>query len=87
MGETLLEVRGPQTVAGRMTELTAELQADGRLRLTVAGEQGVERAGAGVLQRQPQEDFCVGTDNGQPVAKYAAGEFRGRIQRVRVTAP
>jgi arylsulfatase A-like enzyme len=87
MGETLLEVRGPQTVAGRMTELTAELQADGKLRLTVVGEQGVELAGAGVLQRQPQEDFCVGTDNGQPVARYAAGEFRGRIQRVRVTAP
>ena len=68
-------------------QLVAELQRGGNLRLSVDGGAGKETAGAGLLQRQPQEDFCVGMDNGQAVVPSAGGPFRGRIVRMQVTSP
>lgn len=87
MGERVIEVRGPQVASGRAVQLVAELQRDGKLRLSVDGGVAEESVGAGLLQRQPQEDFCVGLDNGQPVVPSVGGPFRGRIVRVQVTAP
>jgi peptidoglycan hydrolase-like protein with peptidoglycan-binding domain len=87
MGERVIEVRGARVESGRAVQLEAELQRGGKLRLSVDGVAGAETAGAGLLSRQPQEDFCVGMDNGQAVVPSVGGPFRGRIVRLQVTSP
>lgn len=87
MGERVIEVRGARVESGRAVQLEAELQRGGKLRLSVDGVAVTETAGAGLLSRQPQEDFCVGMDNGQAVVPSAGGPFRGRIVRLQVTSP
>ena len=86
-GERVIEVRSDRLESGRAVQVTAELQRDGKLRLSADGGAAAETVGTGVLQRQPQEDFCVGMDNGQPVVQPAGGPFRGRIIRLQLKSP
>jgi len=68
--------------------ITATLGKDSTISLTV-GEQAVVTGKApGLIPRQPAEDFCLGHDNGQPVANYSKGKpFEGKITELKVTIP
>lgn len=53
---------------------------DGTVTLIVGDRKAVTAKAPGPIPRQPQEDFCVGLDNGQPVAMYSEGKpFAGTI--------
>ena len=69
-------------------KITATVGQDGALTLAV-GEQAVVNGKApGPVPRQPAEDFCVGHDNGQPVANYSKGKpFECKITDLKVTSP
>lgn len=69
-------------------KVVATVGRDGALTLAV-GEQAIVKGKApGPVPRQPAEDFCVGHDNGQPVANYAkAKPFEGKITNLKVTSP
>ncbi len=67
-------------------KITATVGQDGAIVLTV-GDQAVAKGKApGPVPRQPAEDFCVGHDNGQPVANYSKGKpFQGKLTDLKVT--
>jgi hypothetical protein len=63
----------------------ASLAADGGMTLAVGDSPPVTGKAPRLIPRQPQEDFCLGHDNGAPVAAYAATEpFRGSISSLTV---
>lgn len=67
-------------------KITAALATDGTMTLTVGEQAAVTGKAPGAIPRQPQEDFCLGHDNGQPVAAYTQGKpFEGRITGLAVT--
>ena len=73
------EIKGP-------TPITAALAADGTMTLRVGDQPAVTGKAAGLLGRQPQEDFCLGHDNGKPVTNYTAKEpFRGSITKLEIS--
>ena len=43
-------------------------------------QKAVTAKAPGPIQRQPQEDFCRGLDDGQPVAMYLIREKRGEFR-------
>lgn len=56
--------------------------------LQVGDQPAVTAKAAKLLARQPQEDFCLGHDNGRPVASYSGtGPFQGRITGLKITSP
>jgi arylsulfatase A-like enzyme len=68
--------------------ITAVLGNDGTMTLTVGEQAAVTGKAPGLIPRQPQEDFCLGHDNGQPVANYSRVKpFQGKITELRVTTP
>jgi hypothetical protein len=68
--------------------ITASLGTDGTITLTVGDQAAVTGKAPGLIPRQPQEDFCLGHDNGQPVANYSRGKpFQGKITDLKVTTP
>ena len=68
--------------------ITASLGKDGTMTLSVGDQAAVTGKAEGLIPRQPQEDFCLGHDNGRPVANYSKGEpFRGKITDLKVTTP
>jgi arylsulfatase A-like enzyme len=68
--------------------ITAALARDGTMTLTVGDQAAVTGKAPGLVPRQPQEDFCLGHDNGQPVANYSKGKpFQGKITDLKVTTP
>lgn len=71
--------RGPARVV-------ATLAADGAISLKVGDMSVATGKAPGPIPRQPQEDFCLGHDNGQPVAPLpAAKPFTGSVTDLRVT--
>jgi arylsulfatase A-like enzyme len=71
------------------TAITAKLSDDGTMTLKVGEQAAVSGKARGVIPRQPAEEFCVGHDNGQPVADYAktVKPFQGKITELKVTIP
>ena len=66
--------------------IKASVAKDGTLALTVGDQKAVTAKAPGPIPRQPQEDFCVGLDNGQPVAMYSKGKpFAGKLTDLSVT--
>lgn len=69
-------------------EITAKLEKGGAMTLTVGDQKAVTGKAAGLIPRQPQEAFCVGHDNGQPVGKYGKVKaFEGKLTGLKVTTP
>jgi arylsulfatase A len=67
-------------------KITASLAMDGAMTLKVGELAAVVGKAPGVISKQPGEDFCVGHDNGQPVAKYSKGKpFEGKLVDLKVT--
>ena len=76
-----------EPIRGAVT-IKASFAKDGTLTLTVGDQKAVTAKAPGPIPRQPQEDFCVGLDNGQPVASYSKGKpFAGTISDLSVTVP
>ena len=68
--------------------ISAALGADATMTLTVNDQPAVTGRAAKLLARQPQEDFCLGVDNGKPVANYSGtGLFSGKITDLKITTP
>ena len=68
--------------------ITAALAADGSMTLKIGHQPAVTGKAGKLLPRQPQEDFCVGHDNGMPVAAYTGkGAFQGIITGLKITTP
>jgi arylsulfatase A-like enzyme len=69
-------------------QITAKLADDGTMTLTVGDAKPVTGKARGVVPRQPAEDFCLGHDNGAPVANYSKGKpFEGKITELKLTTP
>jgi arylsulfatase A-like enzyme len=68
--------------------ITISLAADGTMSLKVADQPAVTGKAPGLIGREPQEDFCVGHDNGRPTANYSNNAaFKGRITELKFTSP
>ncbi len=81
------EITAPGEFPGSAS-ITATLAADGSMTLKVGDQPGITGKAAKLLARQPQEDFCLGHDNGKPVAAYTGkGTFQGSITRLSITTP
>ena len=84
-GNEIAEIQS-QPVNGAV-KIEATLAADGTLTLSVGDQKAATVKGTGLILRQPVEDFCVGHDNGQPVANYGkAKPFVGKVTDLNVTA-
>lgn len=83
-GDGLTQVRSAP-ISGPV-RITATLGKDGAMTLAVGAQPVVTGKAPGPIPRQPQEDFCVGHDNAQPVTRYPqAKPFRGTITELQVT--
>ncbi len=72
------------TPSGRF-RLEAHLARDGALTLVVDGKPLAAGKAPGLISRQPQEDFCVGHDNGAVVGDYDGEKlFAGSISQLEV---
>jgi arylsulfatase A-like enzyme len=86
-GAEFTEITTPLDFPGS-ARLTATLAADATMTLQVADQPAITGKAAKLLARQPQEDFCLGHDNGKPVATYKGeSAFQGRITGLKVTTP
>ena len=67
--------------------LEARLARDGTMTLAVDGKPAASGKAPGLITTQPQEDFCVGFDDGKPVGDYdGKAHFRGTISQLKVLA-
>ena len=85
--DAFTEITAPSDFTGSAS-LTATLAADGTMTLKVGDQLAVTGKAAKLLARQPAEDFCLGHDNGNPVADYTASDaFKGKIVGLKIAAP
>ncbi len=85
--DAFTEITAPGDFTGSAS-ITAALAADGTMTLKVGAQPAVIAKTAKLLARQPAEDFCLGHDNGKPVADYAGkGPFQGSITNLKITTP
>ena len=67
--------------------LEARLARGGAMSLSINGKTVAEGKAPGLITAQPQEDFCVGFDNGRPVGDYdGKAQFQGSISKLKVVA-
>ncbi|MEN9574093.1 MAG: hypothetical protein RL514_1948 [Verrucomicrobiota bacterium] len=80
------EITAPSDFTGSAS-ITAALAADGTMTLKVGDQPAATGKAGKLIARQPQEDFCLGHDNGRPVGDYTGkGAFQGRITGLKITA-
>jgi arylsulfatase A-like enzyme len=78
-------VDGGQIGAG-LHSAKVSLRKSGELELTLDGKHAGTARAAGLLTQTPTDGLDVGSDDGKPVANYAApNEFGGRIEAVEMT--
>ncbi len=86
-GTEFTEITSPVEFPGN-AHLTATLAADGTMTLKVGDQLAVTGKAAKLLARQPAEDFCLGHDNGKPVADYTGKDsFKGKIAALKIAVP
>ena len=86
-GAEFTEITAPTDFPGK-AGLRATLAADGTMTLQVGEQPAVTGKSPKLIARQPAEDFCLGHDNGKPVAAYAGqGAFKGSLTGLKVTTP
>ncbi len=84
--EAVTEIVARDPAAG-VLRVEASLGVGGKMMLTINDAVVATGRAAGMLQRQPAEDFCVGHDNAKPVTAYTAKEpFKGTIRKLKVSA-
>ena len=81
------EIVAREPAAGAL-RVAASLGVGGKMMLTINDAVVATGRAAGLLQRQPAEDFCVGYDNAKPVTEYASKDpFKGAIRNLKVSTP
>lgn len=73
--------------AGKTYSLDAQLDADGKMTLTVNDHVVAKGTAPGLISKQPDESMDVGFDSGAPVAKYkekATDPFQGNLLALKV---
>lgn len=66
-------------------QVIASLAPDGTLSLQVDNQPPVTSKGSGTLSKQPAEDFCVGDDPANPVARYVnPAPFKGTLSDLKI---
>ena len=86
-GDSFAEITAPGEIAGP-AHITAALAADATMTLTINDQPAVTGKARSLIPRQPAEDFCLGLDNGKPVATYTANEnFKGSIHELKISSP
>jgi arylsulfatase len=79
-------ITASETPAGRLA-IQARLAADGAMTLVINGKQAAAGKSPGLFPVQPQEHFCIGFDDGQPVGDYGVeNRFSGKIENLTVRA-
>ena len=67
--------------------IEAQLASDGAMKLSLNGKSVALGKAPGPISRQPQENFCVGFDDQNPVGDYrGAGSFSGKISGLKIAA-
>ncbi|HPA17566.1 MAG TPA: sulfatase [Verrucomicrobiae bacterium] len=83
-GDAVAEVIAPESVEGPVRVAVA-LAADGAMTLRLNGKVVASGRSAGLIRRQPQEDFCVGHDGGKPLTQYSGRRpFEGTISDIEI---
>ena len=86
-GSAVTEIVSPAAVSGSV-RIAATLAAGGRMTLTLNDAVVATGKAAGLIPRQPQEDFCVGFDSAKPVTAYSSNErLRGTLKNLRISSP
>jgi len=68
-------------------QFEARLAHDGSMTLSTGGKVTATGKASGLIPTQPNEDFCVGFDNGRTVGEYdGQSMFRGSISQLKVIA-
>lgn len=83
-GDAVTDMEAPAVLRGPV-RIAASLAADGTMTLMLNEKVAATGKVAGLIPRQPQEDFCVGHDNGKPITAYSArGRFEGSLKDLKV---
>lgn len=86
-GASFTEITAATEFSGN-DRVVATLGADNTMTLKVGDHPPVTSKADKLIGRQPQEDFCVGHDNGNPIATYTSKDrFQGSITNLKVTTP
>ena len=76
-----------KSLAGQAT-IRATLAQDGTMTLKVGDQPPVTGKAAGLIAKQPQEDFCLGHDNSQAITNYGEVKpFKGQLTGLKITTP
>jgi arylsulfatase A len=83
VGRDIVRIKSPMPIDDK-SAIEAQLTADGTLTLVIDGKQVSTGKVDGLLQRQPQESFCVGNDEAKPVDENYSGKtrFQGEIRKL-----
>jgi arylsulfatase A len=66
-------------------EIEASLAKDGAMTLTINGKPSAKGQSPGLIPRQPQENFCVGHDDANPVHdEGGTARFKGTLEKLLV---
>lgn len=85
-GKEITSIVADETPSARY-KMEAMLGEGGQMRLAINGKEGATGKARGLLLRQPQENFCVGFDDAEPVADYGGNsKFEGIIEHLNVAA-
>ena len=85
-GNNIARVASPSAI-GAKAILQANLGKGGTITHSVDGKEVATGKAGGLINRQPQESFCVGHDDGKPVDDYdGTAVFQGGIANLKVTA-
>ncbi|HWI58445.1 MAG TPA: hypothetical protein VNZ22_14570, partial [Bacillota bacterium] len=75
----LFTISSPEK-CGDQFKVEARLRSGGEMVLAINGSTAAQGKAAGLLPVQPQEHFCLGFDDEQPVGDYPAeSRFQGQI--------
>jgi arylsulfatase A len=84
-GGSPMSIASSESVPGAF-KLQARLARGGAMTLAIDGRTVAQGKAAGLIPRQPSEDFCVGHDNRRPVGDYVApARFTGTIKNLKIT--
>jgi hypothetical protein len=85
-GGTPVSITASETPSSAF-KLEARLARDGAMTLAIGGRTVAQGKAAGLISRQPMEDFCVGHDNRMAVGDYVApARLTGAIKNLKITS-
>lgn len=84
-GKPSVNITTKESPPGRIA-IEARLAANGTMTLSLNGKVAATGKAEGLITREPQEDFCVGHDDGKPVGDYdGKTPLKGILENLKVT--